>query len=166
VTTDPLAPVRHAVVRTSRAQRRLRLLGRRDDGRAIVEFLAVGILVLVPVVYLIVTLGQVQAAAFAASTASREAGRAFTTAPDEGSAYARAQAAAVLAFEDFDVSSTGTVVVRCDGSPCLRTEGEVESVATVTVRLPLVPDFLSGALPTVVPVSATHVATVDRFRGR
>ncbi len=140
--------------------------GRRDDGRAIVEFLAVGILVLVPVVYLIVALSQVQAAAFAASTASREAGRAFTTAPDEGSAYARAQAAAALTFEDFDVSSTGTVVVRCDGSPCLRPEGEVESVATVTVRLPLVPDFLSGALPTVVPVSATHVATVDRFRGR
>jgi hypothetical protein len=170
VTTDPLALVRHALVRTSRAHRRLRVRrrrrGRRDDGRAIVEFLAVGILVLVPVVYLIVTLGQVQAAAFAASTASREAGRAFTTAPDEGSAYARAQAAAVLTFEDFDVSSTGTVVVRCDGSPCLRPEGEVESVATVTVRLPLVPDFLSGALPTVVPVSATHVATVDRFRGR
>lgn len=125
-----------------------------------------GILVLLPVVYLLVTLGQVQAAAFAASTASREAGRAFTTAPDERSAYARAQAAAALAFEDFDVSSTGTVVVRCDGSPCLRPEGEVESVATVTVRLPLVPDFLGGALPTVVPVSATHVATVDRFRGR
>lgn len=166
MTTDPLAQVRHAVVRTSRAHRRLRVRGHRDDGRAIVEFLAVGILVLVPVVYLIVTLGQVQAAAFAASTASREAGRAFTTAPDEGSAYARAQAAAVLTFEDFDVSSTGTVVVRCDGSPCLRPEGEVESVATVTVRLPLVPDFLSGALPTVVPVSATHVATVDRFRGR
>ncbi|MEP6629648.1 MAG: pilus assembly protein [Lapillicoccus sp.] len=140
--------------------------GRRDDGRAIVEFLAVGLLVLVPVVYLVVTLARVQAAAFAASTASREAGRAFTTAPTEASAYARAQAAADLTFEDFDVSTTGTVVVRCDGSPCLRPEGQVESVATVTVRLPLVPDFLSGAMPTVVPVSATHVATVDRFRGR
>ena len=139
---------------------------RRDDGRAIVEFLAVGLLVLVPVVYLVVTLARVQAAAFAASTASREAGRAFTTAPTEVSAYARAQAAAALTFEDFDVSTTGSVVVRCDGSPCLRPEGEVESVATVTVRLPLVPDFLSGAMPTVVPVSATHVATVDRFRGR
>lgn len=142
------------------------LAGRRDGGRAIIEFLAVGILVLVPVVYLIITLSRVQAAAFAASTASREAGRAFTTAPTEGSAYARAQAAAALTYEDFDVSTTGAVVVRCDGSPCLRPEGEVEVVATVTVRLPLVPDFLTGALPSVVPVSATHVATVDRFRGR
>lgn len=139
---------------------------RRDEGRAIIEFLAVGILVLVPVVYLIVTLSRVQAAAFAASTAAREGGRAFTTAASDNSANARAQAAAALTFEDFDVSSTGSVVVRCDGSPCLRPEGQVESVATVTVRLPLVPDFLSGALPTVVPVSSTHVATVDRFRGR
>ncbi len=143
-----------------------RRLQRRDEGRAIVEFLAVGILVLVPVVYLVVTLARVQAAAFAASTASREAGRAFTTAPTEDSAYARAQAAAALTFEDFDVSTTGVVAVRCDGSPCLRPEGEVEAVATVTVRLPLVPDFLSGAMPTVAPVSATHIATVDRFRRR
>ena len=35
-----------------------------------------------------------------------------------------------------------------------------------TVRLPLVPDMLSGAIPAALPVSATHVATVDRFRGR
>jgi hypothetical protein len=29
-----------------------------------------------------------------------------------------------------------------------------------------VPDILRGALPAALPVSATHVATVDRFRGR
>ena len=58
------------------------------------------------------------------------------------------------------------VIVACDGSPCLRPEGRVELVATARVPLPLVPDFLRDALPTVVPVSATHVATVDRFRGR
>ena len=67
---------------------------RRDSGRAIVEFLVVGLLVLVPVVYFVVTLARVQAAAFAVSTASREAGRAFTTATTEGNAYVRAEAAA------------------------------------------------------------------------
>ncbi|MEP6650333.1 MAG: pilus assembly protein [Lapillicoccus sp.] len=141
-------------------------LARRDSGRAIVEFLVVGLLLLVPVVYFIVTLSRVQAAAIAVSTASREAGRAFTTAATEDSAYARAQAAARLSFEDYDFGADGAVRVRCDGSPCLRPEGRVEAVATVNVRLPLVPDILSGALPTMLPVSATHVATVDRFRGR
>jgi Flp pilus assembly protein TadG len=130
-----------------------------------VEFLAVGFLVLLPIVYLILTLSRVQAAAFAVSTASREAGRAFTTATTEGSAYARAQAAAAISFEDYDLAA-GSVQVTCDGAPCLRPEGRVETVASVNVQLPLVPDFLRGALPTMVPISATHVATVDRFRGR
>jgi hypothetical protein len=112
------------------------------------------------------TLSRVQAAAFAVSTASREAGRAFTTAVDESGAYARAQAAARISFEDFDFGADGGVDLRCDGAPCLRPEGRVEVVATVNVRLPLVPDLLSGAIPTLLPVSATHVATVDRFRGR
>jgi hypothetical protein len=141
-------------------------LARRDNGRAIVEFLVVGLLLLVPVVYFVVTLSRVQAAAFAVSTASREAGRAFTTAADEDSAYARAQAAARISFEDHDFGADGTIALSCDGSPCLRPQGRVEAVAAVAVRLPLVPDFLSGALPAVLPVSATHVATVDRFRGR
>lgn len=138
---------------------------RRDEGRAIIEFLVVGLMVLLPTVYLVVTLARVQAAAFAVSTASREAGRAFTTAPDEDSAYARAQAAARISFDDF-AFPVGSVAVSCDGSPCLRPEGRIEAVATVQVQLPFVPDFVGGALPTVVPVSATHVATVDRFRGR
>jgi Flp pilus assembly protein TadG len=143
----------------------LRLV-RRDSGRAIVEFLVVGLLLLVPVVYFIVTLSRVQAAAFAVSTASREAGRAFTTATDEDVAYARAEAAARISFEDYNFGADGTMTLRCDGAPCLRPAGRVEAVATVTVRLPLVPDVVSGALPAVLPVSATHVATVDRFRGR
>ena len=141
-------------------------LVRRDRGRAIVEFLVVGLLVLVPIVYFVVTLSRVQAAAFAASTASREAGRAFTTATTEDDAYVRAGAAARISFEDYDFGADGTVGLSCDGSPCLRPEGRVEAVATVRVRLPLIPDLLSGTIPAVLPVSATHVATVDRFRGR
>jgi hypothetical protein len=141
-------------------------LGRRDRGRAIVEFLVVGLLVLVPIVYFVVTLSRVQAAAFAASTASREAGRAFTTATTEDDAYVRGGAAARISFEDYDLGADGTVGLSCDGSPCLRPEGRVEAVATVRVRLPLIPDLLSGTIPAVLPVSATHVATVDRFRGR
>jgi hypothetical protein len=141
-------------------------LARRDSGRAIVEFLVVGLLVLVPIVYFVVTLSRVQAAAFAASTASREAGRAFTTATTEDEAYARATVAARISFDDYDFGADGTMGLSCDGSPCLRPEGRVEAVATVRVRLPLLPDLLSGAIPAVLPVSATHVATVDRFRGR
>ena len=153
-----------------RVQRRLgqrvrRRVGSPDQGRAIIEFLVVGLLILLPVTYLVTTLARVQAAAFAVSTASREAGRAFTTAAADPAAYSRAQAAAALSFEDFDFGGAGTVQISCDGSPCLRPQGRVQVEATVVVPLPLVPDLLRAAFPAQVPVSATHIATVDRFRG-
>jgi hypothetical protein len=37
--------------------------------------------------------------------------------------------------------------------------------ATVTVPLPLVPTFARDVVPLQVPVTASHVAVVDRFRG-
>lgn len=153
-----------AVRRTCRAAR-LRL-NRRDDGRAIVEFIFVGVLLLVPLVYLVMVVGRVQAAAFAVSTAAREAGRAFTTAQQDADAYSRAHAAAEISFEDYGFAPEGGVAISCDGAPCLRPQGRVSVQASIQVRLPLVPDFLAGAIPTSVPVSATHVATADRFAGR
>jgi len=131
-----------------------------------VEFIFVGVLLLVPLVYLVLTMGRLQSAAFAVSTASREAGRAFTTAQDDADAYRRARAAAAISFDDYGIDADASVALSCDGSPCLRPEGRVTAVATVTVRLPLVPDLLAGVAPAAIPVSATHVATVDRFAGR
>lgn len=146
------------------ASRLRRALGRADDGRAIVEFVFLGVLLLVPLIYLVLTLGQVQAAAYAATTAAREAGRAFTTAPVEAQGMPRAQAAARVSFDDFGfVPEATSVDIGCDGSPCLRPDAHVSVTATVRVRFPYVPAFLGDALPAVMPVSATHVATVDRF---
>jgi len=84
---------------------RLRLSGR-DEGRAIVEFVFLGVLLLVPLVYLVLVIARVQAAAFAVSTAAREAGRAFTTARHDADAYPRAQAAAGISFEDYGLVPT------------------------------------------------------------
>ena len=38
--------------------------GRADDGRAIVEFVFLGVLMIVPLIYLVLILGRIQAAAF------------------------------------------------------------------------------------------------------
>ena len=65
-----------------------------DAGNALVEFCVLGVLMLVPVVYLVLVLGRVEAAAFAAQRAAREAGRAFVTAADVAQARSRADAAA------------------------------------------------------------------------
>lgn len=140
-----------------------------ESGRAIVEFIVLGTLFLIPLVYLIATLAQVQGAAYAVTTAAREAGRAFTTAESEASAAPRAHAAAKVSLADFGQSvgsEGGEVLISCDGAPCLRPEGRVQVTVRVTVHLPLVPPMFAGALPTEIPVSATHVSTVDRFGGR
>lgn len=141
-----------------------RRLARRDEsGRAVVEFVFLGVLVLVPIVYLIVTLAAIQRASFAVSTAAREAGRVFVTAPTEEVAFQLGGTAGELTFEDYGLAG-GQVAFVCDGSPCLRPEGRVEVTASVRVTLPLIPDALVGVLPATVPIAATHVVTVDRFR--
>ena len=141
-------------------------LGDRDDGRAVIEFVFLGLLLLLPLVYLVLTAARLQAAAFSASLAGRESGRAFVTATNDGDARSRAQAAAGLAFDDFSFSSGTSLSLGCDGSPCLRPEGSVTSTATIEVELPLIPDFLSDRLPSSVTISSSHVATVDRFVAR
>ena len=140
--------------------------GRSEGGSALVEFVFLGVLVLVPLIYLVMVLARLQAGAYAASAASREAGRAFVTATAPGAAAGRAEAAARIAFEDQGFRhGEAKLTMSCDGTPCLRPEGRVEMVATVTVPLPLVPSFARDVVPLEVPLTARHLAVVDRFRG-
>jgi hypothetical protein len=132
----------------------------------VVEFVFLGVLVLVPLIYLVLTLARIQSATYSVTSAAREAGRAFTTARSEQEALPRARAAAALSFEDFGFADTGARAMSCAESPCLRADAKVQATATIQVPLPFVPGFLAGAVPSSVTVSSTHVASVDRFAGR
>jgi hypothetical protein len=135
-----------------------------EGGSAVVEFVYLGVLLLVPLIYLVLMMSRLQAGAFATTQAAREAGRAFVTATSAETAEARAEAAARIAFEDEGFRSATSLVIDCDGLPCLRPEGRVEMTATVTVPLPLVPSFARRLVPLEIPVTARHLSTVDRFR--
>lgn len=142
--------------------------GPRDDGSAVVEFLAITLLLLVPIVYLVLMLGRLQAATFAAEGAAREAGRAFTTAvgPDDGGR--RAVAAVHLALRDqgFDsVDAAGALALECSSDPCLAPGSSVVVRVGFDVDLPFVPGFVRSVVPLSVPVSAAHIAPVDQFVG-
>lgn len=142
---------------------------RQDDaGSAVVEFCLLAVLLLVPIVYLVLSLGRIQAGAFAAQGAAREAGRAFVTAVDEGSARSRADAAAAIAFADqgFSGPSGVGIEVACSPAPCLTPDQRVIVRSRVLVVLPGVPRLVDRFFPAHVEVTARHVATVDRFRGR
>ncbi len=147
---------------------RRRLVGARagDAGTAVVEFVVVGVLLTMPVFYLMIALARLQAGAYAVTAAARESGRMFVTASTSGEAAARAQAAARMAYEDEGFGAAGGVVLTCGQDPCLKRGGRVEAVADLSVRLPLVPDFLASVVPSSVHLSSRHVATVDRFKER
>lgn len=139
---------------------------RRDEsGSALVEFVVLAVLMLVPLVYLVMTMARLQAGSYAVSHAAREAGRAYVTSDSADQAAGRAQAAARIVFLDHAFEDVGRLWLTCDGSPCLRPDGRVETTATVRVPLPLVPSFVGEVVPLSIPVSASHLSTVDRFRG-
>lgn len=138
---------------------------RSEEGSAIIEFIFLGVLMMVPLIYLVMALARIQAGSYAVTTAAREAGRAFVTAEAGQDAQARGRAAANIAFGDQGFDGMGTLEVQCSTSPCLTPDARIETTARVTVPLPLIPAFARDVVPLEIPLSASHLSTVDRFRG-
>lgn len=139
-----------------------------DDGSASLEFVSLGVLLLVPLVYLVVALAGIQSAALAAEGAVRQATRMFTDAPVLATAQDRADRAIALALDDHGVAAeTATVTVTCapDPADCLAIRGFVTISIEVLVPLPLLPAVLPGNIPLAVPVQAAATQQVSRFGG-
>lgn len=137
-----------------------------DTGSAMVEFTFLGLLLMVPVAYVMFTVFQVQSAAYAVSAATREAGRAFTTASAAGiDPQTRATMAAAVALADHGHDlAPGQLSLSCSAQPCLTRGAAVTARIDLQVPLPLLPRFLGDTLPASVRVSSRHVEYVDRFR--
>ncbi len=138
-------------------------MSRRSDerGTALVEAVWLVLLLLVPLVYVVVAVFDVQRASFAVSGAARAAARAYSLAPDEGSAPARARAAAAVALHDQDLD-IGDVEIRVSCSPtpgnCLTPGGTIRVELSHQVRLPLAPSALGGSAPSFRVESSNTVA--------
>ena len=134
-----------------------------ERGSAIVEFHFLGILLLVPLVYIMLAVLDVQRTAYAVTQAAREAGRLYVATGDEAAAHA----AAAVALGDHDVEPAAVeLIVECSASPCYQPGSEIAVTVQSSVPLPLVPDVLAGVANARIPVSATHVAVVDVFQER
>jgi Flp pilus assembly protein TadG len=127
---------------------------REEGGSALVEFVFIALVVFVPLVYLVAGFSAVQRGVFASTAAAREAGRAVGTAPDAGTGLARAEAAARIAVEDQSVDAQDVRVAYapagadCDAAgtytPSLAPGEEFSVCVTVTVRVPLLPEFVDS----------------------
>jgi hypothetical protein len=140
----------------------------RDEGSASLEFITAGLLLLVPLVYLVLVMAAIQGGALATEGAARQAARVFVQAATDGEARSRAQTAVNFGLADFGLEhATSDVSVSCQPNPgtCLTRRGFVTVTVRAFVPLPLVPNILSFAHPLVVPMTATSTEQVSRFWG-
>ncbi len=139
---------------------------RDDRGTALIEFIWLGLLLLVPLVYVLLAAFDVQRASYAVSAASRAAGRAFVLAPDQTSAYARAEAAARVALADQGIDAERSQLsVTCEPDParCLAPGSVISVSVTVQQPLPIAPAVFGSSAPSV-RVASTHVEPYGTFR--
>ena len=140
---------------------------RRDDrGSALVELSWLGILLLVPMLWIVMSVFEVQRGAFAVSAAARAAGRAYALADDDAQGRARAEAAARLALADQGVGDQPlSVSVSCRPFPQDCHAGT--SVITVRigsrVDLPLMPAVFGGQAPGFA-LDASHTVPIGQFQ--
>lgn len=137
-----------------------------DTGSASLEFITAGVLLLLPMVYLVLVMSAVQAGAFAVEGASRQAARVFVQSPNSEAADAAAERAIEFALADYGLDADDVVVsVSCAPNPaqCLTREGFVTITVTTSVPLPLAPPVLDVNEPLAIPLSATATQQVSRF---
>lgn len=141
-----------------------------DAGNAVLEFVVLSAFLLVPLVYIVLAVFQVQGSAYGITEATREAGRAFVEAGSLDDAYRQACTAATVALrnqvgDSFDCTSELQVSCVADGGCATAlTPGETIRVRIdLSVGLPFLPRSVFGA-PVAVPLHAVHDEVVDEFR--
>ncbi|MFB9776499.1 hypothetical protein [Brevibacterium otitidis] len=146
--------------------RRLSLLRRRladDAGTAPIEFIFASVVLLIPLVYLILTLGHLQAGSYATSTTAINAARVAAEHPE--SAQARADALAELHFADFGVEDASyEVILRCSDS-CTEPGDIVTAHVSARIPVPGVPAIFGAKRTPHITVTAEHSDVIYPHHG-
>ena len=97
-----------------------------ERGDASVEFIGILVVIVIPVLYIVLAIGQVSAGAMA----------------EDPERTADASHAVTLIVEDFGVNAEPEVAATCDN--CQAGEGSVDVRVSVQVPLPFMPAWLGG----------------------
>lgn len=139
-----------------------------DAGTASLEFITAGLVLLVPLVYLVVAMSSIQAGALAVEGAARQAVRVFVQSATAADARQAAIRAVEFGLADHGVNSESVqVAVSCEPEPtdCLSRRGFVTVTVSLAVPLPLVPPVILGDIPLAVLLEASSTEQVSRFWG-
>ncbi|WP_353828802.1 hypothetical protein [Agromyces sp. SYSU T0242] len=133
-----------------------------ERGSASLEFLTVGMIMLVPLVYLVLAVGAIQSASLGVEGAARQAARVSVQTTDGASIDSVARAARVT-LADYGIDEDAiAIAIDCDAAcdvPGTRVTVRVE----VEVALPLVPQLIASAGIGTVHVASEATQTVSRF---
>lgn len=111
-----------------------------ERGDASVEFLGILVVLVIPVLYIVLAVGQVSAGAMAVDAGAREAARILA---EDSDREADASHAVALIVEDFGIDAQADVVPSCVG--CEGDGGVVDVRVSVRVPLPFMPAWLGSA---------------------
>ncbi|HYG92492.1 MAG TPA: hypothetical protein VD859_02805 [Nocardioides sp.] len=144
----------------------MRVRSRGERGTAAIELVWLGILLLVPLLWIVLSVFEVQRGAFGVSAAARAAGRAYALAPNDAIGQQRALAVARRALADQGLDGAPvSLSVTCRPFPHDCHSGT--SVITVRIAsrvvLPLLPDALGGGQPTF-RLDASHTVPIGRYQ--
>jgi hypothetical protein len=139
--------------------------GASEEGSSSLEFITAGVLLLVPIVYLVIAIGVIQGATLATEGAARQAARVFVDAGTAPTAQSRAQTAVAFALKDYGIDmnqSQFTISCRTP-SNCLTPGSPVAVTVTTRVSLPGVPAMMGLDQILNVPITSQTTMLVSRF---
>lgn len=139
-----------------------------DRGSAALEFILVGLVLLVPFVYLIVALGIIQGQSLGAASGARHIARVVSTAPDSDSARERADTVlrSIVAEYGLDAEATRLrIICRPADGACPRAGATLTVTVATRVLLPLAPAVFGLDDVTAIPIEASAVQKVSRVGG-
>lgn len=137
-----------------------------ERGSAALEFILIGLLLLVPLVYLIVALGLIQGQSLGAEAAARHIARAVSTASDAADARVRADAVLAAVSDEYDLGDVD-LSLSCTpaGAPCPSAGATLHVTVETEVTLPLVPPVLGLDDLAAIPIEGSSAQKVSRFWG-
>ncbi|MDQ0729014.1 TadE family protein [Microbacterium sp. W4I20] len=148
--------------------RRWRAWGRNDDGSAALEFITVGVILLVPLIYLVIALGTIQEQTLGAEAAARHTARAIAMASDVDTAAARGEAVLDGIIDEYGLDPDAVdLSLSCTpaGVECPSAGATLIVTVIARVRMPLVPPVLGLDRAASVEVQATAAQKVSRTWG-
>ena len=135
-------------------------------GSALVELTWLGVLLIVPMLWIVLSVFEVQRGAFGVSSAARAAARAYALAPDDGVGRVRAEQVARQALADQGlVGVPMTVSVTCVPYPhaCHQGTSVITLRVATRVDLPLLPEVLGGQAPSFA-LDAEHTVPIGQYQ--